>query len=218
MRRVRGTAAGRKPQSRLTGRFYVAWLAFMAIGLLAAVGFASTQAETAATPAGATSPGGILAGGVLLLEPLMGSKFNFGEKFFLCLNVVIALGGLGYALSLVKQVKNAPEGTKKMQEIAAAIREGANAYLYRQFRVVGVLIVRDHGRVVLRRQGRPVSRMRFVGAGPSPSSSARSSRPRWASSACGWPRSAISAWPRPPGPASARPCNSAIAPARSPAC
>ena len=141
MRRVRGTAAGRKPQSRLTGRFYVAWLAFMAIGLLAAAGFASTQAETAATPAGATSPGGILAGGVLLLEPLMGSKFNFGEKFFLCLNVVIALGGLGYALSLVKQVKNAPEGTKKMQEIAAAIREGANAYLYRQFSVVGVLIL-----------------------------------------------------------------------------
>ena len=34
-----------------------------------------------------------------------------------------------------------PQGTKKMQEIAAAIREGANAYLYRQFRVVGVLIV-----------------------------------------------------------------------------
>ena len=141
MRRVRGTAAGRKPHSRLTGRFYVAWLAFMAIGLLAAAGFASTQAEPAATAAGATSPGGILAGGVLLLEPLMGSKFNFGEKFFLCLNVVIALGGLGYALSLVKQVKGAPEGTKKMQEIAAAIREGANAYLYRQFSVVGVLIV-----------------------------------------------------------------------------
>ena len=71
----------------------------------------------------------------------MGSKFNFGEKFFLCLNVFIALGGLAYALSLVRQVKNAPEGTKKMQEIAAAIREGANAYLYRQFSVVSVLIV-----------------------------------------------------------------------------
>ncbi len=71
----------------------------------------------------------------------MGEKFNFYEKFFLCLNVVIALGGLAYALMLVGQVMRAPQGTKKMQEIAQAVREGANAYLYRQFRVVGVLIV-----------------------------------------------------------------------------
>ena len=42
---------------------------------------------------------------------------------------------------LVGQVKNAPQGTKKMQEIAQAVREGANAYLFRQFRVVGVLIL-----------------------------------------------------------------------------
>ncbi len=141
MRRVRGAAGGRKPQSRLKSRLYVAWLAIMAIGLLSAAGWMSAQQEPAATAAGATSPGGILSGGVLLLEPLMGAKFNFAEKFFLCLNIVIALAGLGYAISLVKQVKNAPQGTKKMQEIAAAIREGANAYLYRQFSVVGVLIV-----------------------------------------------------------------------------
>src|SRR3970282_1663448 len=56
-------------------------------------------------------------------------------------NVVVALAGLGYALTLVGQVKNAPEGTPRMQEIARAVREGANAYLYRQFRVVAVLIV-----------------------------------------------------------------------------
>ncbi len=103
-------------------------------------GLDGAQQEPAAA-AGATSPGGILSGGVLLFEPLLGAKFNFGEKFFLCLNVFIALAGLGYALSLVRQVKNAPDGTKKMQEIAAAIREGANAYLYRQFSVVGVLIL-----------------------------------------------------------------------------
>ena len=42
---------------------------------------------------------------------------------------------------LVEQVKGADQGTKRMQEIAQAVREGANAYLYRQFRVVGVLIV-----------------------------------------------------------------------------
>jgi K(+)-stimulated pyrophosphate-energized sodium pump len=79
--------------------------------------------------------------GVKLLEPLIGEKFNIYEKFFLCLNVVIALAGLGYALMLVGEVKNADQGTPRMQEIAAAMREGANAYLFRQFRVVGVLIV-----------------------------------------------------------------------------
>ena len=39
-----------------------------------------------------------------------------------------------------------------MQEIAQAVREGANAYLYRQFRVVGVLIVLITVLLVLRRQ------------------------------------------------------------------
>ncbi|MCL5282392.1 MAG: sodium-translocating pyrophosphatase [Planctomycetes bacterium] len=57
------------------------------------------------------------------------------------MNLFIALAGLGYALMLVKQVRTADQGTKKMQEIAQAVREGANAYLYRQFRVVGILIV-----------------------------------------------------------------------------
>ena len=37
---------------------------------------------------------------------------------------------------LVNQVRNADQGTKKMQEIAAAVREGANAYLAKQLKVV----------------------------------------------------------------------------------
>ncbi len=76
-----------------------------------------------------------------LWDPIIGSDFQRYEKVLLILNVFVALGGLGYALMLVKQVREADEGTKKMQEIALAVREGANAYLYRQFRVVGVLIV-----------------------------------------------------------------------------
>ncbi len=84
---------------------------------------------------------GWFVGGVLLFEPLKGEKFNNWEKLALCLNVVVALGGLAYALTLVNQVMKADKGTKKMQEIAQAVREGANAYLYRQFSVVGVLIV-----------------------------------------------------------------------------
>ena len=55
--------------------------------------------------------------------------------------LVIAIAGLLYALMLVRQVKKADQGTPKMQEIAAAVREGANAYLGAQFRKIGPLIV-----------------------------------------------------------------------------
>ncbi len=141
MKRVsKSGKAGRKPRSRLKSRLYVAWLAFVGIGLVSAAGL-DDHARAGRGGGGAASSGGWIVGGVSLWEPLLGEKFNIYEKFFLCLNVVIALGGLAYALMLVGQVMNAPQGTKKMQEIAQAVREGANAYLYRQFRVVGVLIV-----------------------------------------------------------------------------
>jgi len=53
----------------------------------------------------------------------------------------IAIAGLLYALLLVKQVTSASSGTKKMQEIASAVREGANAYLSAQFKKIGPLII-----------------------------------------------------------------------------
>ena len=74
-------------------------------------------------------------------EPLNSSKYDTYEKIALLANIGVAIAGLVYALSLVRQVQNADQGTPRMQEIALAIREGANAYLYRQFRVVGLLIV-----------------------------------------------------------------------------
>ena len=81
------------------------------------------------------------AASITLWEPLFSPKYAPYERVALIANVVVALAGLGYALMLVGQVKNAPQGTPKMQAIAQAVREGANAYLYRQFRVVGLLIV-----------------------------------------------------------------------------
>jgi K(+)-stimulated pyrophosphate-energized sodium pump len=78
---------------------------------------------------------------IKLFEPLVSEKFATYEKIALVMNVFIALAGLFYALMLVKQVREADQGTPRMQEIARAVREGANAYLFRQFRVVGVLIV-----------------------------------------------------------------------------
>ena len=68
-------------------------------------------------------------------------KYETYEQFALAANVLIALAGLAYALMLVGYVKKADQGTLRMQEIAQAVREGADAYLFRQFRVVGILIV-----------------------------------------------------------------------------
>jgi K(+)-stimulated pyrophosphate-energized sodium pump len=53
----------------------------------------------------------------------------------------IAVAGLLYALLLMRQVYAADSGTDKMKEIAAAVREGANAYLGAQFRRIGPLII-----------------------------------------------------------------------------
>ncbi|MGD0338225.1 MAG: sodium-translocating pyrophosphatase [Bacteroidota bacterium] len=63
------------------------------------------------------------------------------EKASLLTVLGIAIAGLLYALLLVKQVFRADQGTKKMQEIAAAVREGANAYLGAQFKRIGPLII-----------------------------------------------------------------------------
>jgi K(+)-stimulated pyrophosphate-energized sodium pump len=54
---------------------------------------------------------------------------------------VIALVALGFAATLVKSVLGAGKGTPKMQEIAGAVQEGAQAYLLRQFRTLGIFAV-----------------------------------------------------------------------------
>lgn len=56
---------------------------------------------------------------------------------------LIALGSAGlaviYGLILIWQVLKAPAGSKKMQEIASAIQDGAKAYLNRQYKTVAVI-------------------------------------------------------------------------------
>jgi K(+)-stimulated pyrophosphate-energized sodium pump len=78
---------------------------------------------------------------IQLWAPLVSAKFAWYEKVALVANVFIAIAGLVYAFLLVRQVQDAEQGTDRMKEIARAVREGANAYLFRQFRVVGILIV-----------------------------------------------------------------------------
>ena len=50
----------------------------------------------------------------------------------------VALAALGVAGVLVRQVLAADEGTENMKKIAAAVQEGAAAYLNRQFKTLGV--------------------------------------------------------------------------------
>ena len=54
---------------------------------------------------------------------------------------VIAILALVVALVLVKQVLAASQGTEKMKEIAAAVQEGASAYLNRQFKTLSIFAV-----------------------------------------------------------------------------
>ena len=69
------------------------------------------------------------------------ARFKPIEVYGLIAVLSIAILGLLYALLLVKQVRKADRGTKKMQDIAAAVREGANAYLAAQFKKIGPLII-----------------------------------------------------------------------------
>ncbi len=72
---------------------------------------------------------------------LRDDKFSKGEVAALFGSLVVAICALLYAGMLVGQVLRADQGTQKMKDIASAVREGANAYLRRQLRVVACLIV-----------------------------------------------------------------------------
>ncbi|MEN6548240.1 MAG: sodium-translocating pyrophosphatase [Armatimonadia bacterium] len=55
--------------------------------------------------------------------------------------LVCGVIGLMYALHLRKQTLAMDQGTEKMKQIAGQIQEGAYAYLNRQFRTIGVIVV-----------------------------------------------------------------------------
>jgi K(+)-stimulated pyrophosphate-energized sodium pump len=61
-----------------------------------------------------------------------------GNLVLVLIVAVIALGCLGMALMFRNEVLAAGEGTENMKTIAKAVQEGANAYLTRQFRTLGI--------------------------------------------------------------------------------
>ncbi len=120
---------GSKLQRRLGRRWLWLMLAFMAVGLVGATGAGTTatvgpKTETAWQPfAFWTSP-----------------DYISYERWALIANPIVALLGLCYAGLLIIQVTKAERGTSRMQEIAQAVREGAFAYLRRQFTTIGILV------------------------------------------------------------------------------
>jgi len=102
---------------------------FMAIGLMGATGLGT----------GGTGEGGENWHPFSLFSS--DSNFTLFEKIALAVNLVVAISGLFYATYLTKEVNKQDSGTPVMQEIAKAVREGANAYLSRQFKVIFWLIL-----------------------------------------------------------------------------
>jgi K(+)-stimulated pyrophosphate-energized sodium pump len=64
-----------------------------------------------------------------------------GEWFVLIGSALTALLALGMGFALMRGVLAADQGTPRMIEIAKAIQEGALAYLRRQFRTIGFIVV-----------------------------------------------------------------------------
>jgi len=63
------------------------------------------------------------------------------EWFWLWFSVATAILALAVGGFLVRSVLDADTGTDKMREIAAAIQEGAMAYIKRQFRTITVIVI-----------------------------------------------------------------------------
>ncbi|KKP64304.1 MAG: K(+)-insensitive pyrophosphate-energized proton pump [Candidatus Nomurabacteria bacterium GW2011_GWF2_35_12] len=60
---------------------------------------------------------------------------------FLLFAIISSIVTIVYGLSLAKIISKKSEGTEKMKSIAAAIAEGAKAYLNRQYKTIGIIAI-----------------------------------------------------------------------------
>ncbi|MFE6777038.1 sodium-translocating pyrophosphatase [Streptomyces sp. NPDC057702] len=73
-----------------------------------------------------------------LSPTLAAAELTDGNRLIVLVVALVAVAALAVAVVLVRQVLAAGEGTESMKEIAAAVQEGANAYLARQLRTLAV--------------------------------------------------------------------------------
>jgi K(+)-stimulated pyrophosphate-energized sodium pump len=73
--------------------------------------------------------------------PALTTRVTGGNYTWIWIVAIVALLALGVAFVLVKEVLSADQGTDNMKRIAAAVQEGASAYLKRQFRTLGIFAV-----------------------------------------------------------------------------
>ncbi|MDM8007273.1 MAG: sodium-translocating pyrophosphatase [Phycisphaerae bacterium] len=112
------------------------------LGLLVLVVVGASGYLFAKGPAGSSEAAAVLEGhsSFKYFSFLSDEKFSTGERAALFGSLAVAICALLYASMLVGQVLRADQGTQKMKDIASAVREGANAYLRRQLKVVACLI------------------------------------------------------------------------------
>ncbi|MGH9079934.1 MAG: sodium/proton-translocating pyrophosphatase, partial [Acidimicrobiales bacterium] len=63
------------------------------------------------------------------------------ERVWLYFAMACALASIGAGLLLVRGVLAADQGTASMKDIAKAIQEGAEAFLSRQFKTIGIIVI-----------------------------------------------------------------------------
>ncbi len=67
-------------------------------------------------------------------------ELNSTENLLIYIVMGIAVAGLLYAVFLARQILSESKGSAKMQEVWGYIKEGANAYLRSQLRIIAILI------------------------------------------------------------------------------